>query len=295
MWILTILVGVYVFSTLIATYIAHQLPRRPVEDKPDWGTVLDTTIAAIDGRTLEVWRVDPEQNLPRGIVVLAHGWGRNRDRMVYRARILGKMGFVTVMHSARDHGSSSPKKLMNGPRFAEDIESVIDWVGGNVILYGHSAGAIGSTIAASRNPERIDALILEGCYARTKEALRSLYWWVHPIFGFLYARMILFWMDVMFLGKLTSYDPTSLAPELKMPVMLVHGEKDARFPPSMAKTLQDSFLPRDDVRLFVAPGAGHSDSSTKPGYREAITSFLEGIGTREKTESCQISRQHRSQ
>ena len=127
----------YLLVTLFMSFLVHKIPRKPVRDRPDWGRVMDARIPAADGGFLEVWRVDPEGD-SRGIVVLAHGWSRNRDRMVGRARFFGRMGFTTVMHSARDHGGSSGRWFMNAPRFAEDIEAVLDWVGEPVLLYGHS-------------------------------------------------------------------------------------------------------------------------------------------------------------
>ena len=164
----------YLVLTLGLTYLVQQIPRNPVEDKPDWGKIMDTKIPATDGGLLEVWRIDPME-ASTGVVVFAHGWGRNRDRMVHRARIFGEWGFTTVIHSARDHGKSSSRRFMNPLRFAEDIEAVLNWLAEPVILYGHSMGAAAAIIAASRNPQKIRLLFLEGCYADTKEALLSLY------------------------------------------------------------------------------------------------------------------------
>ena len=123
MMILYILIGgilFYLLLTLCLTFLVQQYPRKPVVDPPDWGEVLDTTIPVLDGGSLEVWRIEPEGE-SRGIVVLAHGWSRNRDRMVPRARMFARFGFTIVIHSARDHGNSSPKKFMNAAKFAEDM------------------------------------------------------------------------------------------------------------------------------------------------------------------------------
>ena len=119
MWLYIIIVSIvaYLILTLFFTYLAFQIPRDPVADPPDWGEITDTRIAAVNGGEIEVWRVEPEE-ASRGVVVLAHGWGRNRDRMVPRARIFGEMGFTTVIPSARDHGQSSPHHFMNAFRFA---------------------------------------------------------------------------------------------------------------------------------------------------------------------------------
>jgi pimeloyl-ACP methyl ester carboxylesterase len=263
----------YLLFTLFLTYLVQQIPRNPVEDPPDWGTVVDTTIPALDGRSLEVWRIEPEVE-SRGIVVFAHGWGRNRDRMVARARMFARWGFTTVIHSARDHGNSSPKRFMNAARFAEDIEAVLKWVAEPVILYGHSAGSAGAIAAAGRNAPMIRLLFLEASYAETKEALLSLYCWVNPIFGRLFGPMILFWMDLFYKGALAEYNPTRLAKFIDMPVMIIHGEKDRRFPLAFARKLKQSFT-HDRVAFYVAPGAGHSESSNTPGYGDTVKSFID--------------------
>lgn len=276
MTIVYILMGLilfYLLLTLCLTFVVQQYPRKSVVDPPDWGEVLDTTIPALDGGSLEVWRIEPKGE-PRGIVVLAHGWSRNRDRMVPRARMFARFGFTIVIHSARDHGNSSPKKFMNAAKFAEDIEAVIKWVGEPVVLYGHSAGSAGAIAAAVKNQAMIRLLFLEASYADTRKGLMSLYYWVNPAFGVLFGSMILFWMNLFYRGALEQFSPAVLAKEIHVPVMLIHGEKDQRFPLAFALELEQSF-PHDKVSFFVAKGAGHSESSTKPGYKEAVQAFLD--------------------
>lgn len=264
---------IYLLACSFLTYVVQQFPRNPVKDPPDWGKITDTIIPAEGGGSLEVWRIDPEGE-KRGIVVFAHGWGRNRDRMVGRARVFAGWGFTAVIHSARDHGNSSPKRLMNAVRFSEDIEAVLNWVGEPVILYGHSAGSAGAIIAASRCPSHIRALFLEASYSQTKPALKSLYSWVHPAFGKLFAPTIIRLMDFYYRGALELYDPSHLAKQMKMPVMIIHGSEDHRFPVRFAKQLKNSF-DHDAVSIYIAEGAGHSDSSLTPGYAPAVKAFLD--------------------
>lgn len=264
----------YLLFTLLLTYLVQQIPRNPVEDSPDWGKILDIRILAGDGGFLEVWKIKPDGQRSRGTVIFAHGWGRNRDRMVSRARSFGRWGFTTIIHSARDHGQSSSRRFMNAMKFCEDIEAVLSWVDGPVVLYGHSAGAGGAIIAAERNPAKIELLFLEACYADTKEALLSLYRWVNPFFGIIFGPMILCWMNLFYGNKLATVSPERLAPSLKMPVMLIHGENDRRFPLQFAWKLKNSF-PSGRVEFYIAPGAGHSDSSKTAGYEPAVKRFLD--------------------
>ena len=263
----------YLLLTLYFTYLVHQLPRKPVHETPDWGKLLDARIPAKDGCFLEVWRVEPEGN-SRGIVVLAHGWSRNRDRMVGRARVFGKMGFTTVMHSARDHGNSSPYRFMNALRFAEDIEAVLRWLNEPVLLYGHSAGAAAAVIVANRNPGKIRLLFLEGCYARTRKALLSLYHRYNHFFGIFFAPMVVLWMEVFYKNGLDSISPVNLSPKIDLPVMIIHGEKDQNFPLDQARILRDSF-PAGRAELFIAKNSDHSSSSLNPEYPLAIQTFID--------------------
>lgn len=263
----------YLLLTLFFTYIVHQIPRAPVKDIPDWGQVIDIRIPTAGGGSLEVWRIEPEGR-SRGVVLLAHGWSRNRDRMVSRARIFAEMGFTTVMHSARDHGGSTRHPFMNAFRFAEDIEAVVEWIDEPVLLYGHSAGAAGAIIAAGLNPDRIRLLFLEGCYARTKEALLSLYRGYNRFFGIFFAPMVVLFMDIIYRFKMDSVSPVRLAPDLDIPVLIIHGDEDQNFPLHHAWRVRDSF-PGGRAELFVANGADHSGSSLTPEYPIAIRSFVD--------------------
>lgn len=273
--LLIVLTGValiYLVFTLFLAWLVQQIPRNPVTDPPEWGTVTDTVIPAVDGGRLEVWRIDPD-GPSRGIVVFAHGWGRNRDRMVKRARIFAQWGFTTVIHSARDHGNSSSKQCMNAVRFAEDIASVMTWVNEPVLLYGHSAGSAGAIIAAARHPSMVQLLFLEASYADTHEALLSLYRWVNPVFGRLFGPMIVLWMRILYRGATEIYSPARIAPQISMPVMLIHGQKDRRFPVCFALKLKHCFVHRR-VACYIAKEAGHSGASKTRGYGPAVKSFI---------------------
>jgi pimeloyl-ACP methyl ester carboxylesterase len=269
---LMVLAGMYGLTTLLLSYVVQQFPRNPVEDPPDWGRVEDVRLEAADGGSIETWRVRPE-GPSCGTIVFMHGWGRNRDRMVGRARIFAGWGFTTVMHSARDHGHSSSCRMMNIMKFAEDIETVLNWLGEPVLLYGHSAGSGGALIAAARNPDKVRLLFLEGVFADTHDALMHLYKWFNPYFGRFFGPAILFWMNLFYRGGVRRVNPCRLAAEIKAPVMLVHGEKDRRFPLRFAHTLKACFQSAP-VTLYVAPGADHSSSSLTPGYTPAVEAFI---------------------
>jgi pimeloyl-ACP methyl ester carboxylesterase len=81
-------------------------------------------------------------------------------------------------------------------------------------------------------------------------------------------------MNLFYRNKLAAVSPARLAPSLKMQVMMIHGEKDRRFPLKFAWKLKNSF-PSGQAELYLAPGVGHSDSSKTPGYASAVKKFLD--------------------
>jgi pimeloyl-ACP methyl ester carboxylesterase len=81
-------------------------------------------------------------------------------------------------------------------------------------------------------------------------------------------------MDVFYRSDINLTIPARIAPDITMPVMVIHGENDQRFPVAYAYTLKNSFRP-DQAEIYVAQGAGHSGSSQTPGYAAALKAFLD--------------------
>jgi len=264
----------YLLVTLAAAVAAHRLPRNPVDDPPDWGRVQDFLLPARGGGFLEVWKVVPKNAGPH-VAVLVHGLTRNRDMMTPRARLFGAMGLTTVMASARDHGGSSPNAWMDVGKVAEDVLAVLDWVGKPVVLYGHSAGAGAAVLAAARRPGAVRLLILESAYPFGRKALFKFYRSVAPVAGLILGPGMVFWMEVFHRRALGKNNPARLARALDMPVLLLHGDQDEKFPLEWASELQEAFSP-GQAALFTARGAGHSDVPEAPGFAEALATFVQG-------------------
>ncbi|MBW1988275.1 MAG: alpha/beta fold hydrolase [Deltaproteobacteria bacterium] len=260
----------YVLLSLAGAVALHRLPREPVRDAPGWGCVQDLVIPAAGKGYLELWRVIPEKPLPL-TAVFVHGLTRNRDMMTPRARVFGALGATTVMASARDHGGSSPHALMDVNRLAEDVDTVVSWVGEPVILYGHSAGAGAAMLFASRRPDMVRALVLESAYPYPWRAFVRFMASTNPVAGRVFGPGVVAWMEILHQGSLARSSPLRLAGELSMPVLLIHGDEDEKFPLSWARRLKRAF-PR--ACLFVARGAGHADCPRAPGYEAAVRSFL---------------------
>jgi dipeptidyl aminopeptidase/acylaminoacyl peptidase len=115
---------------------------------------------------------------------------------------------------------------------------------------------------------------LEGCYAKTREALLSLYRSYNRFFGILFAPMVVLWMEIFYTNDLDSISPVNLSPNIDLPVMIIHGEKDQNFPLHHSWRLRDSF-PAGRAELFVARNSDHSSPSLNSEYPVAIQTFVD--------------------
>jgi dipeptidyl aminopeptidase/acylaminoacyl peptidase len=120
----------------------------------------------------------------------------------------------------------------------------------------------------------VKLLFLESCYAKTKEALYSLYRNYNWLFGVFFAPMIICWMEIFYKRGLDRVSPVNLAPRIDIPVLIIHGDRDENFPLHHALRLRDSF-PNRNAELFVAQGEDHSTPSHNPAYPDAVRAFVE--------------------
>jgi pimeloyl-ACP methyl ester carboxylesterase len=94
----------------------------------------------------------------RPAIAIIHGWESNRGRTFAHVRYLHAAGFHCLALDVRGHGDNPPETLpICVPEFAEDAAAGARWLLGRpevsaVGVLGHSMGAAGAIVAASREP-----------------------------------------------------------------------------------------------------------------------------------------------
>lgn len=277
-----IIIVYFILTYSIAILLAN-IPRRSVNDYPDWGITEDLRVPTVKGKKLECWVVYPKEKTDdqNPAILLIHGWGRNRGRMVSRARIYGRHGYTTILISVRDHGKSDKEITgMSILKFSQDLDSCVNWWGKPVIITGHSIGAGASLIVAARNP-LVKGVIAEAPPYAFLQHLKYVY------------KPILKWFTPLFLPGIKAiafikyrnhskqeFSPLDAGAHITVPTLLIHGKDDDILPHEYTYDLQKVIV---HSQIWIPEGIDHYNIEEHPDYSNQVINFIEsnfGLKTR---------------
>jgi dipeptidyl aminopeptidase/acylaminoacyl peptidase len=243
-----------------------------------WETV---RVAASDGVALDGWLFMPRQ--PNGAAVIAlHGVADTRIGMMSHAGFLVRAGYTVLTPDCRGHGSSGGDIITYGIREADDVHRWADLLlrrPGVYRLYGigQSMGASILLESLPREP-RFRALVADCPFATFEEVaydrleqrgmLGTAVSWPLVQIGFLYTRL-------RYGLNLRDASPAAAVRGTKVPILLIHGMKDANIPPRHSRQLHA--LNPAMTQLWEVPGADHVASlGTAPQqYESRVTAWFQ--------------------
>ncbi|MFX0208330.1 MAG: alpha/beta hydrolase [Candidatus Hodarchaeota archaeon] len=273
----SVIIFVYFLIDLSIILFLANFPRRSVNDFPDWGVVKEFKVPTFNGKSMECWVVYPtvrtnEDRDQKPAIILIHGWGRNRGRMVSRARIYGNHGYTTILISVRDHGNSDKEITgMSIVRFSQDLDSCVNWWGKPVIITGHSIGAGATLIVAARNP-LVEAVIAEASPYAFPHSLKYVYGpvlkWFTPFL--MPGITILTLIKFRKFSKL-EFSPLEAAPRITVPTLLIHGRDDEILPSKYTTLLQKEIL---NSKIWIPDQMNHHNIEEHPDYSNQVIGFI---------------------
>ena len=274
-------VGLAVGAALAAPPLLKRLfavPQRAVPDTTPAHLGLEGEHVWIDGpsgKRLHAWFIPVDTEAPA--VVVLHGWGGNATDMLPIAPGINSVGFHALFLDARTHGLSDNEDFMSMPRFAEDLDTALAWLHARddvttVGVIGHSVGAAAAILAASRDTT-IDAVVAVASFAHPEELMWRAIPYPAPVKWTL-LRIIRRMIGVSF----DDIAPRNRIGEVKVPVLLLHGDADDVVPVEDALSLHEH-LPSS--RLITVPGGKHADLEAFEPYFEQVDDFLRSalVGT----------------
>lgn len=236
----------------------------------------DVRLATANNKFLHGWFVPANCQSSPALIVL-HGWGGNSEMMLPLADPFYRAGYALLFIEARNHGASDSDSFSSLPRFAEDLESALDWLQrqpetdpGRIGLIGHSLGAAAALLLASRRGD-VAAVVSLASFAHPEAVMRR----------YLAARSVPFvpfgWYTLRYVQRVIGYRFAEIAPQntirkITCPVLLAHGREDTRVPVEDAHLILAGSANERTHLLLVA--GDHEDYSGLQCHAGEILGFV---------------------
>jgi uncharacterized protein len=226
-----------------------------------------------DGHDLSAWYV-PSRN--RTAVLLSHGSGGSRERLVAHIRMLARHGYGVLALDNPGNGESEGHSNGLGDNAQPGIDAALGWLSrrpdvdpSRIAAFGTSLGGEVALEAAARDP-RIRAVVSDGA-ARPQDSTEAADLGpAEKTFGFLTMQFVRGVSGTHSAPSLFGLMPR-IAPR---PVLLIAG---GAIDEEVITNRRYRSLGGPSVELWTVPGAGHTAGlRTRPAaYERRVTRFLD--------------------
>ena len=271
-------------SYVIASQVATSEHKEQEAFPEDYGLPYEEVefTSRTDGLSLRGWYMESEPGGPT--VLFVHGIDsvRSGNNALQLASMMTELSFNVLMFDLRGHGSSDGDRVSGGDHERQDVLGAFDFLEergvppSNIGVLGVSMGAAAAALALAEAPS-VSAFVLDSPYAELSELIAQevgnrsvLPGWAGPFFvpGVkLAARLVL---DI----DMNAMAPERVVSELDYPVLIIHGEDDARVP--VENGIRVHKASHADSELWVLEGLGHVDAfdAYPEEYAQRLSSYF---------------------
>ena len=289
-FIMVVVVLLFIAYGYIAYLMASgvtKAERNPLERNPtEFGLAYEDVEFLSRGGdvSLRGWLIGEAGDGPAVIVV--HGLSTNRahENGLRIARSLFDGGYAVLLFDLRAHGDSAGERVSGGFFEKDDMLGAYDFLvergvsPGRVGVLGSSMGAAIALLGAPEEPG-IRAVVADSSFADVQDLIASetaratiFPRWMVPVFapGLKSVARVLYGINI---GRIA---PEKVVGSLGYPVLIIHGEADARIPVEHAVRLRDAAYAGSE--LWTLPGVEHGDvfDARPDEYVERVMAYFEG-------------------
>jgi fermentation-respiration switch protein FrsA (DUF1100 family) len=260
MWLVGVPLVAYLLVLAYLYLFQRQLLYFPDRSRPQLGVlaehgVREVSLTTSDGLSLLSWYLPPREG--RKVILYFHGNGGSIRHRAERMQRFGREGYGVLLVGYRGYGGNPGTPTEAG--LYDDAQAACDFLeregiaAGRLVLYGESLGSgVAVQVAATR---LVAGLILESPYTSIAAVAQYHYPYI--------PAALLIW---------DRFDSLSRIGEVKAPILILYGGRDAIVPDRFSRALFDAAPELKEA--WVAPDAGHEDLEAY-GALDRVVAFIE--------------------
>lgn len=271
--ILVFIVLFLIIFSLLTFYMSIHPQKIITElEPPDLGLKYEgTTFKSKDGIKLSGWLIP--NNKTKAAIIVMHGYPADKANLLGIAEFLAK-DFNVFLFDFRSFGESEGKYTTAGYLEKNDLLGAIEYLEKEknttkIGLYGFS---LGGAVALSINHANVKAIVTDSAYAKLSNMIEHMYGM------FLLLKYPLAYLTkiygMLFLGiNIDKASPVDNIKTIKVPILLIHAEKDSQIPVSEAYLLHNS---NKKTELWIVKDADHgmTHSANPEKYEKKVVGFF---------------------
>jgi uncharacterized protein len=264
-------IGVCIFLFVEQPHLIF-FPTTIIEKTPtDFNRAYEEVWLPVKTETGKVTRMHawwiPSSNIERKALLYLHGNGENIGSNTGHAVRLQQQGFSVLLIDYRGYGRSGGD-FPNETRVYQDADIAWDYLvkergfcAQKIYLYGHSLGGAIAINLAVKHPDAA-GLIVESTFTSIREVID-------------YNNK--FWMFPVDLLLTQRFESIKKVPNLKMPVLFIHGTADSTVPAFMSQKLYQAA--KEPKTLLLVKGSEHNNTAevATAQYLQAVRSFVQQV------------------
>src|SRR3989338_2543502 len=263
-----------IFSLLIFYMSIH--PQKIITNlaPSDFGLNYEEVLFnSADGIKLSGWFIP--HNKTKSTIIVMHGYPADKANLLGIAEFLAK-DFNVFLFDFRSFGKSEGKYTTAGYLERNDLLGAIEYLQKekNITKIGLYGFSLGGAVALMTNHENVKAIVTDSAYAKLSHMVQHMYRiffvlkyplaYLTKLYGMLFLRI-----------NLDDASPVDNIKNIKMPILLIHAEKDSQIPISEAYLLHDA---NKKAELWIVENAEHgmTHSIDPKKYEKRVLEFFDG-------------------
>mgnify|MGYP002711990591 CR=1 FL=1 len=225
-----------------------------------------------------------KQDGNKNIAVLVHGMGGTGKSLTHIMDMFLNLGYDVLAIDQRNSGNNQAPYNTFGVLESYDILDAVNIAkseindDGKIVLWGESYGGASSAIAAGRDDQNIDYLILESPLADSNEFLNEELDKIEkdqgiPTSYMRFAGNIYTKLKLHF--SFDDIDANKFIKNVEKPILITNSNEDTVTPPHMGESLYKA-ISHNNKEIFTAKGYKHADFPRKESdeYKNIVANFL---------------------